>query len=443
MVYDPFKPIPLSHERAALRASVIPFGLTIQTLTLDGGKTDLIVGPEHPKDHFDKGRNFFGPVIGRFANRLPAGTVKAPFEGGDALTLQLPEFSASGVSLHGGPAGQSLNPLDSIEQRGPFDRAIWQHLDVSDSQLFYDAGYTSSPNADAPASSAIFAIESPHGDNGYPGRLRVEVLVAILPSLTDDQHEQRQRKLGDSVGSFLIRYRAKILDDVAVTPLNLTQHWGFNLAASSDEPGAVAQEGRIDQHVVQFYPLDPSKGVKRLSLDDKMLADGTVVDLSQPDAEGQSHEWDRAGGKPIAESRLESGYDHFYVWGAAKSGLASSDAADLCDDKARRMRVSSDTTGISLTFHTNQAGTQIYCTEGQPPAPADADKAGGAMKKVHRKLQQGEELGNAQRSAIMIEFGAPHCGFLHPSLEQWGGGASLLRKGDIYDNWVTCQVWRK
>ncbi|EPQ30676.1 uncharacterized protein PFL1_01577 [Pseudozyma flocculosa PF-1] len=446
--YDPFKPIHLQHPHARLRASVIPFGLTIQSLTLDsadGGEqqTDLIVAPQNPKDHLDAGRNFFGPVIGRFANRLPAGNLKLDLADGQRLNVDVPEFSAGGVSLHGGPAPASLSSPDSIEQKGPFDRAIWQHVADADSQLFFNSGYTSQPGAESPASSAIFAIESPHGDNGYPGRLRVEVLVAVLPASAATEGETRSPLLGTSEGSFLIRYRAKILDDVAATPLNLTQHWGFNLSSSSTKPEARSEQGRIDKHIVQLYPVDPAKGVKRLGLDAKMIADGTVIDLSKPDDEGQRHDWDAPDGKVIDHGRLSSGYDHFYVWGPA-GGLASSDAADLCHERARRMRVTSDTTGISLTFHSNQAGTQIYCTEGQPPAPAPADKSGGEMKYVHRRNVEGEgKLGNGQRSAIMIEFGAPHCGFLHSSLEQWGGGASLLKKGEVYDNWVTCQAWQK
>ena len=73
----------------------------------------------------------------------------------------------------------------------------------------------------------VFSLVSESGDQGFPGKLLVEVLV----SLVDPKGPQTsQPEL--NLGAVVIVYRAKLLDEATVTPINLTQHWGFNLDAS-------------------------------------------------------------------------------------------------------------------------------------------------------------------------------------------------------------------
>ena len=88
---SPFAPVVLSHPRLPITAHVIPFGLNVTRLVFQNpssGEThDVIAGPEEPSDHWQQGRTFLGPLVGRYANRLPAG--KCRFPGGE---LDLPEF---------------------------------------------------------------------------------------------------------------------------------------------------------------------------------------------------------------------------------------------------------------------------------------------------------------------------------------------------------------
>lgn len=89
---DPFRPVVLRHPHAHLAASIIPLGLNVTRLVFrdpsaNGKEHDVIVGPENEQDHWTKGRTFLGPMIGRYANRLPAG--KLSFDGGQ---LELDEF---------------------------------------------------------------------------------------------------------------------------------------------------------------------------------------------------------------------------------------------------------------------------------------------------------------------------------------------------------------
>ena len=69
---------------------------------------------------------------------------------------------------------------------------------------------------------AIFRLVSPDGDQGYPGKLVVEALVALI---TPEEQNVATPKPETSVGSIVLVYRAKLDegDKELVTPVNLTQ----------------------------------------------------------------------------------------------------------------------------------------------------------------------------------------------------------------------------
>lgn len=98
VLINPFEPIVLKHPDLSLTAHVIPLGVNVTRLVYKdpqtGQENDVIVGPENPRDHWEKGRKFLGPMIGRYANRLPAGNIE--YEGG---SVQVPEFCEYGPSL--------------------------------------------------------------------------------------------------------------------------------------------------------------------------------------------------------------------------------------------------------------------------------------------------------------------------------------------------------
>jgi aldose 1-epimerase len=69
---------------------------------------------------------------------------------------------------------------------------------------------------------SIFRLESPDADQGYPGKLVVEALVALIPPGGEDAAVRPQQV---KIGSVVIIYRA-MLDEKGkkvVTPVNLTQ----------------------------------------------------------------------------------------------------------------------------------------------------------------------------------------------------------------------------
>ena len=353
------------------------------------------------------------------------------------LTISRSPAGAPGVALHGGPypskttgkvdpVPRSFSVFDEIKpQAGPFDRLVWTPLSKSSASHYF-----SGDKLERAMSEQIFAIESPHGDQGYPGHLRVEARFALLKPTSSAAAGSKK-----SVGSIHLEYRAAILngDQVAATPFNITHHWGFNLSASSLKPEAVKEGGTILQHRFRFVPPKSGGGMKLLGLDDKMLPTGELISIAKDD----EHDFDLNGGKKFGENMPAGGYDHYYHWGQK-------------DASNERVHLSSDTTGLELSFKTNQTGTQLYTTSGQPPFPVAADKTGGAKKKIHspQRAVAGEEdawkqQGNGQFCCAMLEFGAPHGIFLHESLQKANDGGKedgLLRKGQTYANFVEMEV---
>lgn len=289
-----------------------------------------------------------------------------------------------GVSHHGGP--EAANVKGDGLQRGPFDRVPWTPIAPSEARLYEAETY------DAADAVAVFALDSPSGDQGYPGSLHVEALITVS-------------SVAHYAGKVHVQYRAELTGGANATPLNMTQHWGFNLAAPT--------EPTIDQHVLQLGP--PGSSLRRLVLDQRGIPTGEL------DAcKGAEHAWSE--GKLIGDHMPAQGYDDFYVWGRQSA-----------DDGGLAARLSAPASRVKIEFRTNQAGAQLYTANGQP-RDADALAAGGVRKRLHRR--DDSPAGNATRSAAFLEFSAPHATFCTPGFAEIAGSDTILRAGYVYRNWV-------
>jgi aldose 1-epimerase len=125
-------------SNGALRLSVTDLGATAVSLRFGG--RDCILGYESPAEYL-AGSAYLGATVGRVANRI--GGASFPLDGVRyALT---PNEGPN--QLHGGP--------DS------FDKRRW--------------------DAEEPGGDALrFTLDSPDGDNGFPGRLRAAVTYRLL-----------------------------------------------------------------------------------------------------------------------------------------------------------------------------------------------------------------------------------------------------------------------
>lgn len=157
-------------------ACVITLGASLQSLTLPDRKgvvADVALGHASLDQYLIK-RQFFGASIGRFANRVARGQVTI---GG--VACQFP-INDGPHSLHGGTRG--------------FDAVAWTIVEVRD---------LSEP-------SVQMQYVSPHGDQGYPGRLTVTVTYTLTHRC-----------------ELTVDYRATT-DQVTI--VNLTHHAYWNLA---------------------------------------------------------------------------------------------------------------------------------------------------------------------------------------------------------------------
>lgn len=223
-----FTPVILSSGR--LRLSILPFGLTLHALELtpssaSGSITvlDLLIGPESA-EHYKSNRSFFNTTVGRYANRLPSGKSTLP----SGAVIDLP---GSGVCLHGGEKG--------------LDQVVWDVKPLNESKLF-------SADETKEGTAALFYHKSEAGTDGFPLTVEFEGLIALLPE-----------KAG-SVGSVKVTYRAKIVEEgkeeeKVGTPVNVTNHWGFNLSRGFAE-GAQSHKLFVSvSHVTlaTFVPVHP------------------------------------------------------------------------------------------------------------------------------------------------------------------------------------------
>jgi aldose 1-epimerase len=191
--------------------------------------------------------------------------------------------------LHGGPSGFDQIaftpvPLDALQPGSDENTpgTLFTAAEISDLQSRFSGG-----------AGALFRAISPDGDQGYPGALLVETLVGLL---------QPEGKPADgneyTMGSVVIIYRAKLLVDEkasVLTPVNLTQHWGFNLDASLSKeldgnPDALSVKGyrltiaadhtvAIDEHGLATGELTPTAGTAHVH-ENKQIGD------KFPEAEG-------------------------------------------------------------------------------------------------------------------------------------------------------------
>ncbi|MET3106403.1 aldose 1-epimerase [Oxalobacteraceae bacterium GrIS 2.11] len=167
--------------------------LSWQAPDRDGQMADVLLGYPDAQSYVTN-KDFFGAVVGRWANRIKHGRFML-----DGKTQQV-TTNDRGNHLHGGPSG--------------FFQAHWQ--------------------ASETAQGLTLTLTSPDGDNGFQGNLKVSVHYQL-----------------DDDGSLTIRYEA---ESDAPTAINLTSHPYFNLNGSSADIG----QHLLQIHADHFMRIDDS-----------------------------------------------------------------------------------------------------------------------------------------------------------------------------------------
>ena len=261
-------------------AKVITFGATLTELWLpdrSGKLGDVVLGFDNLQGYLGK-EPFFGATVGRVTNRIAKGKFTL-----DGKVYSL-EINDPPNTLHSGS-----NDLS---------RKVWK----------------AEPVHARDGAAVRFTIDSPDGDEGFPGNLQVTVLYR----LTNNNELQ-------------LEYTAKT--DKA-TPVNLTNHSYFNLGADTDKAKDILG------HVLQingdkYTPTDAAL----IPTGEILPVKGTPLDFTQPVAIG-AH---------IAEiPGTPGGYDHNFVVNgeAGKFRLAA--------------RVYDPSSGRQMEVWTSEPAVQFY-----------------------------------------------------------------------------------
>ncbi|KAJ7592543.1 galactose mutarotase-like domain-containing protein [Mycena floridula] len=392
----------------ALALEILPHGLTFHRFFIqaDGRTHDVLVGPEPPEGHLTK--KYTNTIIGRYANRIPVGTHQLERNGVKGeFTAQANENPR--VSLHGGPVG--------------FDFVNWKLLDENNPPILFSSKELAHlPESTTATSHAIFRLVSPDGDQGYPGELTAEVLVALV------EPAPQERQTGEAnLGSLIYVYRAKV--DKGVTPVNITQHWGFNLDAS-------LREGiDVGEHSLTI------KADKVVKLDKDSLHSGEY--LTAAEAPHHAH-----SAKKISKGYPEKGYDDFYVFEqrpvlqTTRVPLSTLPDLDLIGDLLAPstkgntsdplVELISEKSGLSLSFDSNQSGVMFYSN-------TLADPTTGSRKKIHGGSGTADAGdGYTPGSGAFLEFHGILAAFLDPDNKDKED--TLLTSDELYHNYVRCDV---
>ncbi|MDP4260970.1 MAG: aldose epimerase family protein [Bacteroidota bacterium] len=256
-----------------MMVSIINYGGAVaRIITPDksGNMGDVVTGFESLDGFLQKGVPYFGALIGRYGNRIANGK----------FTLDGKQYTLAGNdhgnSLHGGNKG--------------FDKVYWTIDKQGDSSL-------------------KLTYQSKDGEEGYPGKLDVQVVY----TLTADN-------------SLKIDYTATT--DKA-TPVNLTNHSYFNLSAGTDST--------ILHHQLEL------KADKYTPVNDALIPTGKIEDVKGGPMDFTTP---KMIGKDIAS--VKGGYDH--NWILNKSGNALEKVAGLYEPNSGRY----------LEVFTTEPGIQFY-----------------------------------------------------------------------------------
>jgi len=250
-----------------IRVVLTNYGATLVSLYTpdrNGCYDDILLGFDDIKGYFDN--RFFGSTIGRHANRICKGQFSL-----DDETYQL-ACNNGDNHLHGGDNG--------------FDKKVWLWQQL--------------PNGIA------FKLDSPGGDEGYPGQLSV-----VSTYILNGDNELKMTLEGD------VKDRSTIV--------NLTNHAFINLSGQKCCSSVV--DHTLEINATQYLPCHD------------MIPTG---ELKQVDAL-----FDFRSPKKIGDhiSLVDGGYDH-----------------NFCLDKTKsyNARIYHEVSGRTLEISTNQPGIQFY-----------------------------------------------------------------------------------
>ena len=236
----------------------------------NGKVADVVLGFDDPQAYCESG-TFFGAVVGRNANRIARG----------AFTLNGKQYKLDinngKNNLHSG--------FDFFKNR------IWNVLETEEDAI-------------------IFGLESPNGDQGFPGKADIRVKYTL-----------------EQGNTLRVAYTAISDQD---TVFNFTNHSYFNLAGHDKPEKAMSQILTMPARF--FTPSDEES----IPIGEKRSVEGTAMDFRAPKPIGRDIDL------PEEPMIFQGGYDHNFE-------VFANPCAILSDPQSgRTMAVSTDCPGLQL-----------------------------------------------------------------------------------------------
>ena len=268
-------------------------GKVVRLFTPDrnGEAKDVVVGFDSPAG-WDDGDPYWGCIIGRYGNRIAAGRFSL---GGVEYRLPALNNAPAGIgcNLHGGARG--------------WNAYVWG----------------AEPFATDDDVGVVFRHVSPDGDEGFPGKVEVQVKYTLTK---------------DNV--WRVEYQAVPDRD---TPINMTQHVYFNFKGEAG--------GTIEDHVMtidadRYLPTDPGQ-----------IPTGELRDVSGTPFDFRAGM--RIGEKinaPDPDLEIGKGYDHCWVLNRKEKFEAGSVYSDLF----RAVRLACPLNGRVVEAWTSEPCVQVY-----------------------------------------------------------------------------------
>ncbi|MDZ7774084.1 MAG: aldose epimerase family protein [Balneolaceae bacterium] len=280
-----------------IRVAVTNYGGRIAGLLVpdpSGDYANVVLGFNSLEGFREASEPYFGALIGRYANRIDGGRFTL-----NGTTYELARNNGSN-HLHGGPGG--------------FHTVVWEVTASSDTSL-------------------SLRHVSEDGEEGYPGRLTVEVDYRLT-----------------SARELRIDYRA---ETDARTVLNLTSHGFFNLGG--------AATGTINDHLLavnadRYAPIHSTL----IPTGELAPVEGTPFDFRRPTPIGQRV------GADHPQLAHGSGYDHNFVLREAGAAPAFSISGEVptsgWEEAPMRLaaRAEDPSSGRTMTVFTTEPGLQFY-----------------------------------------------------------------------------------
>ncbi len=309
---------------------VLEYGGTVRRFVVpgpDGKARNVIVGPSTLEGWVAE--PYYGALVGRVANRIAGGKFSL-----DGKTYTLDTNNAPGgipCALHGGIVGfnSKVWKLRAFFQENIPEEAAWlrghpEWIDANDAGL-------------------LLSLDSPDGDQGYPGAVHAQVVYVLTPANT-----------------WRILYR--ITAD-SPTPVALTQHAYWNLKGCA--------QGDVLDHTLQvnatrYTPVTPGL----IPTGEVAPVAGTPFDFTFPRKLGEGVDADND------QIRYGAGYDHNFVLDRSAEGELVH-AATLASPDGMRMEVWTDQPGM-------QVYTGNYIPDGmETPEGATCRRGGVALETQH------------------------------------------------------------